>query len=160
MRAGFSIQSVRARRRMYAAYALVWCALGVIFWVHLLPTDYARAVLAGQRRAAHNPYAEIDAVVKLGTAGGNAVIVPAISAAPGNSQDGPSDVDKFYFRGNYVAYPHRLFLVDAHGSDAAHRSSEAVEPSRAWMSAHDVHAILRIGQLPGGEVQTSVHLLD
>jgi len=139
--------------RVIAAYGLMSCALVAIICVNLLPGAYARSVLTGERPSVESRYAAVDAPAKLATASGNAAMIP-IGLWGRDSQHEIADLEMFYFRGNYVAYPNRLFLVNVPTIEGAFGS--VIDPNPAWMLGHHITAILRIAPLPGGGVQTSV----
>ncbi len=119
---------------------------------------YANAILAATSAGAPDPNGKIDTAARQATADGNALLL-----FRGFSPDKGRDthlISKAYFRGNYAAYPQRLFACDdAVAFDPNQIVAGQFAPTDTWLAEHNIHCILRVALDPAGNFVFAVHRL-
>jgi hypothetical protein len=122
-----------------------------------LQSPYTTGILETISGETRDPLAGIDSLVQKATADGNAVVVFE-GFSPERSADA-TFISKVYFRGNYAAYPRRIFVCDdAERFDHKQVAIVPFAPSETWLGLHDVHCILYFKATPGN-VECIVHKL-
>jgi hypothetical protein len=120
-----------------------------------LQSPYSTVLLAMSSGGMPDPLAGIDSYVRGATSGGNAVIF--FHGFSPKSENDMAFMRRIYFRGNYSAYPRRIFTCD----DSVIFSPENLSvhpfaPSAAWLKERSIRTSVTFSEWPGRDLQCTV----
>jgi hypothetical protein len=141
-------------RRQSAIYCIMTAALCWTAFLNL-NSPYTSAILVMSAEGPDNPLAGIDAFIRRATTHGNALVLFQGFSPQLDKDD--TFISRIYFRGDYIAYPRRVFVCDdSDRFDPRQIAARPFAPDDSWMKKHGIRCVLTFIATPGKDLQSNL----